>query len=511
MKLRSSITSGKSATRRRPGLHQEILLTLVFLLGAALLLGGVLFLRYAEQSLLEGHIKHLLLTTRLSARDIVHGGEMRVDNQSMQLLQTELTADSWWLLDRDFNLLSSVSEGILTPVAPGRLRGMLHQQEELVDLNWPGLLGLFAEKDERLGATVATPVGPSSSTQGILVVHYSLEPIRERLLKALKWVFFYAFGYGLVLAAAGFVLLRRNIIQPVKSLLAATEKVTNGNLDPLQISNAPNEISELADSFIAMTTSLRQSREKTEDYIRSLKDTNDALKRTQEELVRSEKLATVGYLAAGMAHEIGNPLGALIGYLDILQSDLPEGTEKELVMQAAKESERIDRLVRDLLDYASPGDIESLPVDPWVVVYETLEMLNAQGTFKGVQLEYDFCQGVPPVSIDRYKLSQVLVNLLLNARDSFSTGGRIRVVGKCEGRQVVLEVEDDGDGMSPDVQRKIFEPFFTTKAPGKGRGLGLAVCQRVITEAGGEIRVSSEPGKGSCFSLLLPIAGGVDD
>jgi signal transduction histidine kinase len=496
-----------STSRRRSGLHQEIFLTLVLLLGAALLFGGVLFLRFAEQNLLESHLKLLVQGTRATARAMVQGDEPKVDQVLLQQLQTDLHADSWWLYNHSLQLVGSVSRDDSTPLDATRLRGLLQQRDDALEVAWPGLLGLIGASEERIEATVATPAGLPGSGPGLLVVRFSLEPIRERLLGAQRWVFFYALGYGLVLAAAGFFLLRRNVIQPVKNLLLATEKVTGGDLDTSLSEQGPAEIADLAVSFNTMTTALRQSRKQTEEHICSLEEANQRLKKTQEELVRSEKLATVGHLAAGMAHEIGNPLGALTGYLALLQSELPDGPEKEIAGLSVAEAERIDRLVRDLLDYAAPGQIDPDPIEPWPVVLDTLAMLNAQGALKGLQVKVETGLQLPPVAIDRHKLTQVLVNLLLNSRDSCGDKGAISLTGRVADSQVVLDVEDNGAGISTEVQSKLFEPFFTTKAPGKGRGLGLAVCQRVIAEAGGEILVVSDLGQGSCFSIALPIAG----
>lgn len=497
----------RPTSTRRSGLHQEIFLTLVLLLGAALLFGGFLFLRYAEQNLLESHLRLLVQGTQAAARDMARGGELKGDPSLMQQLQTDLAAESWWLYNRNLQLVGSVTKDQTGPLDATRLRGLLLQRDDLLDVSWPGLLGLVGASEERIEATVATPVGLPSSATGLLVVRFSLEPIREQLLGAQRWVFLYALAYGLVLAAAGFYLLRRNVIQPVKNLLLATEKVTGGDLDSSLTEKGPAEIADLAASFNSMTTALRQSREQTEQHIGSLKEANAILKNTQEELVRSEKLATIGHLAAGMAHEIGNPLGALIGYLSLLQSELPDGPEKEMAVQSAAEAERIDRLVRDLLDYAAPGQSNPEAIEPWQVVLDTLEMLNTQGALKGLQLQFETGIQLPMVAIDRHKLTQVLVNLLLNSRDSCGANGMIQLSGHVTESQVVLNVTDNGDGMSPEVQAKLFEPFFTTKAPGKGRGLGLAVCQRVISEAEGEITVVSEVGQGSCFSIVLPAVG----
>lgn len=485
-------------------------MTLVLLLGAALLFGGVLFLRYAEQSLLNSHLQLLLQATQASARDMARTNGLTPNQPLTMQLQDELSAESWWLYNRDLHRVGAVSQGETEPIPLTRMRGMLQLRDNLLEVDWPGLAGLFWADGVRPSATVAAPVGVTQQ-QGVLVIRYSLEPIRKRLLDAQSWVLVYALGYGLVLAAAGYLLLRRNVIQPVKGLLLATEQVGGGDLDASLLEQGPAEIADLAASFNSMTTALRHSRKQTEEHITSLSEANAALKKTQDELIRSEKLATVGHLAAGMAHEIGNPLGALTGYLALLQDELSDRPEQDLARHAAGEAERIDRLVRELLDYAAPGQDDPQPVDPWAVVVETIAMLSAQGALKGVKLDYDPLVTLPLVAIDRHKLTQVLVNLLLNARDACGEMAQVKADGRVENGRVMLGIEDNGAGMTAVVRQQLFEPFFTTKPPGQGRGLGLAVCQRVVTEAGGQITVAAEPGAGSRFCVQLPIAGVAHD
>jgi len=494
--------------RKYGGLNREILLTLVLLLGAALLFGGFLFLRFAEQKFLDQHLALLLEVSRSTAMDQVRDGNIRPVQFRLSRLQRDFGAEAWWLYDARLRLVQGYAIEDVPQVSTIRLRRLLLQREEALDVDWNPLPLFSGNRDG--SARVIVPLSVQPPARGLLVVQYSLAPLREQISRARRWVFLYAFGYGLVLAAVGYLLMRRNVIQPVKNLLAATEKVTMGQLDTVLATEGPLEIARLAGSFNQMTRALEQSRRQTEATIQSLKRANQELEQTRDELVRSEKLATVGHLAAGMAHEIGNPLGALMGYLALLRQELPAGESAEMADLAVREAERIDRLVRDLLDYAAPGHSDPAPFDPWGAVLETIELLRLQGTLKNMQLTYAENLVLPPVSMDRRKLEQVLVNLLINARDACNGQGIIRLEGDVVADRVILRVADNGCGMSADIQNQLFEPFFTTKAPGKGRGLGLAVCQRVIAEAGGEIRVESVEGEGSCFSLLLPPAGDVD-
>jgi signal transduction histidine kinase len=282
-----------------------------------------------------------------------------------------------------------------------------------------------------------------------------------------------------------------------------TQQVAAGDLGRALAVKGPREIADLSRSFNTMTAALRKSREESQAHIVSLKKTNEDLKRTQEELIRSEKMASVGHLAAGMAHEIGNPLGAVVGYLEFLKTELPSGGSKDIAERALAETERIDRLVKDLLDYAAPAASEPEMLDPAAVMAEARDILFYQGIFEALRLESKLPSVLPSVVVVRHKLLQVFVNLLLNARDASSKGGSIRLLGGEEGQYVWLSVADEGPGMSPEVLTHIFDPFYTTKAPGKGRGLGLSVCHRVVEEAGGKIEVRSAAGQGSVFTIRL--------
>jgi signal transduction histidine kinase len=275
-----------------------------------------------------------------------------------------------------------------------------------------------------------------------------------------------------------------------------TQSVASGHLEASVEMAGPREIADLADSFNRMMASLRQSREETRNHIASLQKVND-------ELIRSEKMASVGHLAAGMAHEIGNPLGAIVGYLELLKSDLSDPGQRDLAGRSLVEAGRIDRLVRELLDFAAPSTCCGEVFDPVAVAGESLELLQNQGVLEGRRLEARLPAKLPCVRMVRHRLQQVLVNLLINARDATEAGDLIRLEGGVDQDTPWLSVRDAGSGIAPEVLPHLFDPFYTTKASGQGRGLGLAICQRIIEEAGGRIEVTSEPGRGSEFRVWI--------
>ncbi len=494
-------------TKRLTGLRSEILLTLTILFGSALLLGGFLFLRYTEQNLLQQRIQMATLGLRLTAYSL-SAKNLKSDSLKTELtlkFQNELNAQNGWLFDQNLDLQFSYHSPEKFEVPLTKLRQVLLTGNEVVELTWPGLLSFFTT-DQDFSLFVAVPLKTTGRPQGVLATRFSLQDILLKLNAAQRWLFGYVFAFGSILVTAGFFLLDRNVVKPTRKLLQATQHIAAGHLDLQLEKTGPSEIYALAESFNHMAEALKNSQLETLANIQSLREANAEIQQTQHELIRSEKLATVGYIAAGMAHEIGNPLGALMGYLSLLKTDLKENPQSELLQEAANATERIDHLVKALLDYASPASTCVEALDPWVAVKDTVHMLELQGVFKSFTLKIDTNLALPLVRMDQNKLGQVLVNLLLNSIDACTGKGQITLSGMADQQQIKICVTDTGCGISPQQLNSIFEPFFTTKAPGNNRGLGLAVCQRVISEAGGEIIVESIPGQGSTFCLILPIA-----
>ncbi len=238
--------------------------------------------------------------------------------------------------------------------------------------------------------------------------------------------------------------------------------------------------------------------------------------RLERQLLQSEKLATVGQLAAGIAHEIGNPLNVILGNAEYLLMQLPldDPARKELGVMVS-ETERVSRLIRQLLEFSRPSPLDLKPVNVGEVVEETLALAATQVEKAGIAVERRFEAGLPPAKGDRNQLHQLFLNIVMNAIQAMPEGGKLtvtigltRVSDDYETEpQDYLDVEfrDTGCGIPPENLGKIFEPFFSTKDPGRGTGLGLAVCARIVQLHNGTIDVRSDVGKGSVFSVKLPV------
>lgn len=494
------------------GLITEILVHSVLLVGAALLLGGFLLLKVMEKELLDQRLGGIEATMTAIARSLspddaansapgVLGARAR---SLFQALPPAAAPEGWVLVDAG---LTPVAQSMAPAAEP--LQALRLGDGQAMQLDYLSL-GLFAGAKSPASVLISLPVSVRGDFAGALQARFPLADVRQRTAAARRLVFLYALLYGTVLTGAGVFLLYRNVVRPVRNLMQATREVAAGDLEQILPEEGPTEIADLSRSFNAMTAALHGSHRQTEAHIQSLRQANEELASSRHEVVRAARMASVGHLTAGMAHEIGNPLGALIGYLGLLKSELAAGRSREIAGRALTEAERIDLLVRDLLDYAAPARGEAEDLDPAVVLRDAVAILDHQGVFATVTLIDLLPPALPPVRLARHKLQQVLVNLLLNARDACRQGGTVRLSGGQREDGIWLTVADDGEGIPAERLPHIFDPFFTTKDPGKGRGLGLAVCQRIVEEAGGRLEVHSEPGKGSAFTLRLRPAEELD-
>lgn len=233
-------------------------------------------------------------------------------------------------------------------------------------------------------------------------------------------------------------------------------------------------------------------------------------RRLQQELVQQEKMAAIGMLAGGVAHEINNPLGGILAFTQLLMREFQEGdavrTDLEEIERAAL---RCKKIVQDLLDFSrvSSGR-EKTAVDIGPLIEKVFSFLRREFLSLNLRLHTEIATNLPPVFGDGNRLQQVFLNLLTNAAQAMLKGGTItiRVRHAPEQRQILVEVIDNGVGIRRELLNKIFDPFFTTKGPGKGTGLGLSITYRIIREHNGTIQVESEEGKGTTFRIGLPQA-----
>jgi signal transduction histidine kinase len=252
--------------------------------------------------------------------------------------------------------------------------------------------------------------------------------------------------------------------------------------------------------------------------VTSLETANQELKQAQAEIVRAEKMASVGRLAAGIAHEIGNPIGIVLGYMDLIrQPDLDKSEHDDFARRAEKEIQRINTIIRQLLDLARPKESVARLLSVHAVIEEIVSVLTHQPMMTNIRLQTAFNAADDHVWADADQLRQVFLNLLLNAADAIcdkddlpepridirTTHGQGPATSQAD--WIAIDFQDNGEGIAEDQIENIFDPFYTTKEPGKGTGLGLSVSYMIIEKLGGTIAVQSHRGQGTTFTIRLPL------
>ena len=371
-----------------------------------------------------------------------------------------------------------------------------------------GVVG--GELDEvRLGQARGSRI---EARDGAHVAALWVEPSSSAARGALTGLLFlYVGATAAAILLLAYVLLGRSIVRPIEDLTRASERLARGREASVPVRGAA-EVARLAVAFNAMQSELRSEHTALEERLAELERTTAELRRAQASLVRSEKLASVGRLAAGVAHEIGNPIAAILGFLELLRGgDLEPADQQEFLRRIDKETQRIHAIIRDLLDFAraEPAEEAGASCDPVEVIEDAVRLVGPQKDLRQVTIERRVPEEVPHVRGSADRLTQVVLNLLLNAADAIAGEGTITIevelgVEPVEG--VTIAVTDSGPGIAPEVRQSLFEPFVTTKRSGKGTGLGLAVCQTIVERLGGTIEAGDAEGGGARFAIHLPAA-----
>lgn len=305
------------------------------------------------------------------------------------------------------------------------------------------------------------------------------------------------------------ILSSQRITTPLQKLIKATQNIGKGYLDQ-KIEIATNdEIQILANEFELMRNRLQESYQGMEEEIE--KRTKE-LKEAQSQISHQEKMASLGMMAAGIAHEIGNPLTSISSMVQVIKRKHGEPLIAEYVSNILKNIERISRIVRELVDFSRPSSLDEAPLDVNEIIRSAVGIIKYDRRSKNLNYELSLDSKLPETVLVSDHLLQVFLNILINAVDaSEDSGEQITVTSFSRNGSIYVDITDDGIGIAAESQNKIFEPFYTTKGVGKGTGLGLTVSYGLIKKVGGEIKVNSEAGKGSKFSVIIPVRSYVED
>ncbi len=282
------------------------------------------------------------------------------------------------------------------------------------------------------------------------------------------------------------------VLSPVRHVVVMAQKVIGGDMSARVGIRPPGEMGVLCRAVDSMAHAMAERKELLELA-------------TRQEMGRSEQLASVGRLAAGVAHEINNPLTGVLAFADMLREkeNMDEQDQQDLEL-IIRETKRVREIVRGLLDFARETPFVQKPVDINELIRQTLRLLGKREAFQNIYLVEDLSDHLPLVSADQNQLQQVLLNLTLNACEAMADGGTLMVGTSTDLGRVVFKVTDTGCGIKPEQLDQIFEPFYTTKPVGKGTGLGLSVSYGILQQHGGTLEVESELGMGSTFIVTLP-------
>lgn len=352
---------------------------------------------------------------------------------------------------------------------------------------------------------VVVPAGDAA-----VVVRVRTEEDAARGSALVRGIALYMTVFALLLLVIAYIALTRTIVRPIEKLARAADRVASGARGLDLPEAGAREVAELGSSVRSMAQKLLADEEALRKKVEELTATTRRLGETREQLEGSERMASVGKLAAGVAHEIGNPIAAIMGMHDLLEdAELPSDTRADFLRRMRKETERIHVVVRDLLDYArperGPASMRAASASVRETADDALALVRPQKEWKGVEASVDVADDLH-VALSPQRLTQVLLNLLLNAGAALGGTGKVAVRAKADGPKVRIEVEDTGPGVPADVAPRIFDPFVTTKEVGQGTGLGLAVCRGIVEGAGGRIWLDTSYVEGARFVVELPSA-----
>ena len=360
------------------------------------------------------------------------------------------------------------------------------------------------------------------SVLGVLDIVYSLDDIDRSMQRNVVIIVVLSLGFVVIVLLAINFFVRRLIYVPLRDLKAGARRLSVGDLEQTIPVRGEDEFGELAASFNSMTAALRISRRELQEWGRTLEEKVE--KRTRElrvaeaEAVRGEKLASVGLLAAGIAHELNNPLTGILTFSHLLRKKMPDGSpEAEDLDLVIRETRRCAAIIRRLLDFAREKAPEKKFSDLNQIIEDTVRIVERPANLRDIEITMDLDRNLPPVWVDADLIKQVIMNMLVNAQQAIEEKGDITIrsrrvpeaISAEPGAKPVPMVEfaiiDTGCGIPEQNLKRIFDPFFTSKELGKGTGLGLSVSHGIVSAHGGTIKVESTAGEGSTFRVFLPV------
>ena len=351
----------------------------------------------------------------------------------------------------------------------------------------------------------------ATNVLGVLDTTISLEGLEKERAQIYNRMIISGIVSVIVLSFLLSLLLTRVVNRPVDRLLSATKTAAHGNLDQTVSIRSHDELGELSESFNNMISELKRSRDAIEEWTQTLErrvqERTQELQQVQDQLVRAGKMAALGELAAGVAHEINNPLTGVLTFSSLMLKKVDEAHPwKKDLENIVQQTTRCRNIVRGLLDFARQRKPDKKDWDIHTLLDRTVTLVENQARFQNIKIVKEFKMGIPMLFVDGDQIQQVFMNIIINAADAMARdGGTLTIKTNNKDGTAEVSFTDTGCGMTKENIHKLFAPFFTTKEIGKGTGLGLAISYGIIQSHGGDIEVESQVGKGSTFRIKLPI------
>ena len=389
------------------------------------------------------------------------------------------------------------------------------QATNFVGTTW----GVFWKQPSDL--VISTPLLQNDHALAGVSIVLPLKGIYKSLRRSQKILFIFLFINTAILTFIGLYRLSKVYFQPLARLARRAEDYQEDDEMLFSVRKEDNELHKLSGALNSMLRRISADKETLRSTVNSLELANLELTKAQAEIIRAEKLASVGRLSAGIAHEIGNPIGIVMGYLELIkQKDIPDSERNEYIHRTEEEIERINTIIRQLLEISRPSNAGLKVVSVHDLIDDVAQVLNVQPLMSNIELECRLDAQNDRVLADSNQLRQVFLNLIINAADAVSSENKA-IKGKLTIQSILVDEKrkppedtrsflnimfiDNGPGIPEENIGNIFDPFYTTKDPGKGTGLGLSVSFMIVEGFGGKMTVSSEIGEGTTLTLLLPV------
>jgi two-component system NtrC family sensor kinase len=361
-----------------------------------------------------------------------------------------------------------------------------------------------------------------TSVLGVLDIIYSLDTINANVRNSTLQIAGFSVAFIALAALAVGLFVHRLVYLPLRDIESGARRLSTGNLDqPIPVRSS-DEFGKLACSFNAMTDALRNSRAELRDWAHTLEQKMETrtqeLRRAQAETMRGEKLASVGLLASGVAHELNNPLTGILTFSHLLRQKMPDkSADAEDMDLVIRETKRCAAIIKRLLDFAREKQPEKKFTDINQVIEDTVRIIERPAHLRDIEVTMNLDRTLPPIWVDADQIKQVIMNMLVNAQHAVEEKGSIAISTRRADKaapdapsaapvpMIEITIADTGCGIPETNLRRIFDPFFTSKEVGKGTGLGLSVSHGIVEAHGGLIEVQSKVDEGSTFSVFLPL------